>query len=293
MGKRFFVSMAAISGILILISSGRASIVEFDQEVTNSVIYGSGNNNGGFTTFRDSIPDVINLELGLRAHTRFPLPSDTPVSGGPGGILSHGNGVYGSFEAQGYTPPVVPGDPGTTPGPLGSWNFDWSINTNWTDPSKPIDTLTYRLQIDYDPGPGTDFLEFDPIHPGAPFPPFFDSSFGNNGTGDGGGVEATTLTEYNEFTSNSAADDYFLVQNSWNLGFFSIIAPQSYDPDASGLYDINLLAFVPGGAQVGEVNIQVQVGALAAVVPEAASFIVWGLLGVTFGCGRFWRCCRD
>jgi hypothetical protein len=274
MRQRSFKTLVTVVIVFGFISLAQASI-DYDQNVTNNVIYGSGNNNGGFTTFRTP-PDGDDVELGLRAHTRFPTPSDTPVAGGPGGILSHGDGVYGSFEAQGYT------GAGTTPGPLGSWNFDWSINSSVIGVGGNVGTLTYQLDIDYDPGPGTNFLSFDPVNL-----VFADHSFGDNTTGPNAGTEAIDPVTYATLVASSN-----LVQNSWNLGFpfLAAFAPQPYDPNASGLYDIQLSAFKPGPAGpelIGTAGIQVEVGAQAAV-PEAASLVIWCLLGLACSgiCGR-------
>ena len=70
--------------------------IEFDQNVTNNAIWGSGNSNGGFTTDRNA---TLGIELGLRAKTRYPVPSDSPA-----GIMSQGNGTYGNFARPGTAP---------------------------------------------------------------------------------------------------------------------------------------------------------------------------------------------
>jgi hypothetical protein len=249
MCKQFFAVLAAALGILVFAPSTRASI-SYDQSATNAVIYGTGNVN----SLSFAVDRVGDLELGLRAHTRF--VDDAAAK-------SNGAGLYSSF-AQ-------------IPGLLGSWNFDFSINTNTGgmgvnvgDPS-----LTYRLDIDYDPGVGTSFFSFDPIND----LPFFDHSFGDNTTADSAGTEAVDAVTYATLKASSN-----LVQNSWNLGFFPGVP--AYDPNAPGLYDVVLSAFDTAGTQIGSVGIQAQVGAGAAV-PEAASFVVWGLLGLT--CGGFLR----
>lgn len=54
----------AVAGIAGMAAAGPAqAVLEFDQNVTNEVIFGSGNDNGAFTTFRNA---DVGVELGLR-----------------------------------------------------------------------------------------------------------------------------------------------------------------------------------------------------------------------------------
>jgi hypothetical protein len=234
MGKRFYNVLACVC-VLTLAAHSQAAI--YDQPVTNAVIYGSGNvNSPSFAVDRQG-----DLELGLRAHTRF---VDDAAS------KSNGAGLYTSFS----TTPSAPG--------LGSWNFDFSINTNTQGMGVNVGDLSLR------------YFKFDPIN-GAPY---FDHSFGTNATLDSAGTEAPSN---DAITYASLKANNNLVQNSWNLGFFPGFP--AYDPSASGLYDVVLSAFdVASGAQLGSVGIQVEVGD-GAQVPEATSFIAWGLLALTFG----------
>ena len=54
-----------------------------------------------------------------------------------------------------------------------SLHIDWSFTF-----IMPVVEFTYELGMDADPGPGTDFLVFDPITPGIAAP-FFDHSIGD------------------------------------------------------------------------------------------------------------------
>jgi hypothetical protein len=233
------------------------SSIEYNQTVTNAVIYGGGNSNGGF-----AIEENQFVEVGLRAHLRYPLPSDSTS-----GIMHQGSGVYGSFEAQGYTSGGVAG------GLRGSWNFDWSINSDTDDGSAKVNAYTYLLEIDYDPSQGTDFLSFNPLDVS-----YADHSFGDNSTGNNGGVEAP---DGDTATYSQYLGQYNLVQNSWNLAFFT--GPQAFDPTADATYTIRLSAFNDVGL-LAMSSIDVIVGAGGAAVPEPWSFLTWGGL---VGCAVF------
>ena len=226
--------------------------IQFDQDVTGGVIFGSGNFNGGFTVDRDG---VAGLELGLRAHTRFPSSDGTAA-----GIMSHGNGVYGNFATQGF---FSNGSPG---GPRASWSFDFSINSNYDGTRGNLSGLTYLLNIDYDPSAGTSFLSINPLTAIA------DNAYGTNSglvaVGDSG-------------TSAGLAATTNLAQNSEQLNFFAGVPP--FNPNVSGIYDISLQAF-QNGELVGHTEIQVDVGPM----PEPASLTIWGLgaLGCAIGAYR-------
>jgi hypothetical protein len=143
-----------LASALILLLPASASALDFDQNVTNNVIFGSGNVNGSFTTDTNG-----GVELGLRAKLRFDINND------PQNVFnSNGDGTY-SFDAT--APPTgfgfAPGSSSTA-----IWNFEWSINTDTTDPTGLfLGDLTYMMQIDFDAGLGTNFLSFDPINIGG------------------------------------------------------------------------------------------------------------------------------
>ena len=50
----------------LLASSGLNAAIEFDQDVTPTILFGAGNNNGAFTTDR-----AAGVEIGLRAKLRY------------------------------------------------------------------------------------------------------------------------------------------------------------------------------------------------------------------------------
>jgi hypothetical protein len=221
------------------------AVVEFDQNVTPDVIFGSGNANGGFTTDRRN-----GIELGLRAKMRFDAgcaPSNT--------YNSNGDGTY-SFDtgnrvacAPGWWQGLYPLTP--------EWNFEFSVNSNDTDPvTTVLGDLTYELGMDFDPSLATDFLTFDLING-----PCFDHSTGNNSTDD----TTDSKRNCNPPTPEDAlyATDLLannVAQNSWNYAFFAGLAPMPYDPELPGTYAIYIQARDGGGNAVARVEIQLLVG---------------------------------
>lgn len=212
-----------------------------------SLYFGTGNTNRGFTIDRET----GGLELGLRAHTRYPFGDDSVSTSPTPGLMNQGNGTYGSFDPIGY----FPGTPGIPGGPRSSWNFDFSINTNYDGTGTDIGAsgLHFALLIDSDPGFGVSFIPatgFDPL--AIP-----DNGYGDNGAKDGNGLAATFIG-----TNNVA-------QNSQNVAFF----PVAINPFSNGLYDIALVAYNANNVEVGRAQIEVLVG----TVPEPASMAIWGL----------------
>lgn len=242
-------SLAAASTIAV-------AAVEYDQNVTSNIIFGSGNANGGFTTTRSS-----GLEIGIRGKLRFDAannPQDIYNSNGDGSYtFAAGNPLTGfSWD---------PGNP-TTP----IWNFDWSINTDFDGSSggKTVDDYTYELGMDSDSSLGTNFLTFDLITPGA-FQPFWDHSMGNNSTASGAGAEAGDAPTYTSMLGTNN-----LVQNSWNYEFFNSSGPlASFDPTVAGDYEIYIAAF-DGLNEVGRTTISIN------VVPAPGSAALLGLGGL-------------
>jgi len=133
------------------------AVVQYEQHVTPEVILGIDNDNGSFTTDRRN-----GVEIGLRAKLRFNadnLPENT--------FNSNSNGTY-SF-AIGAAPSGFPFAPAPNNTPM--WNFEWSVNTNFDESSAlNLNDLTYEMGLDFDPGPRTNFLVFDPITPILPTP---------------------------------------------------------------------------------------------------------------------------
>jgi hypothetical protein len=191
------------------------------------------------------------VEIGLRGKVRF---ANT--------FNSLGNGDY-VFS------------PGTSTPGNALWNFDWSINVDHdgANPGRVMNSLTYRLDMDYDPSAATNFQSFDPINV-----TLADHSFGDNSTPNGGGTEAANAAGYLSLITDPNVN---LAQNSWNLGFFDTTPapPFSFDPNATGIYTIALTAF-NGVNPVASSKINIIVA-----VPEPAAFLFGGLVCGVIGVG--------
>lgn len=224
-------------GLILAVSATASATISYDAYVTPDVIFGSGNGNGYFT-----VDTQNNVEIGLRAKLRK-----------QGVYNSGGDGSY-SF-ATGY----YPADPTDWDYESAIWNFEWTVNTDLgqvgTQPGRPVNALTYKLGLDFDPGIGTNYLTFDPIN--LPF--VADNEFGTNATANGGGVHTTDLATYTDYLST-----YNVVQQSWNMEWFDDANP--FDATNAGTYEVYLAAF-DGQTEVARSAITVEVGG-GAPVPE-------------------------
>lgn len=224
-------------------SQSNAALV-FDANVTNDVIFGTGNANGGFTIFQDA-----GVELGLRAKLRH------NASGNPENTFnSNGDGTY-SFEAG-----VAPTQTAST----GVWSFEWSINSNFDGSGTNLSGLAYELLIDTDPTFAQSFIVFDPING----PTIADHAIGNNSTGNGAGLVAGDAAEFASLIS-----DNNIAQNSWKPHWFI----STFDPTVDGVYSFSLAARDAQGLFIGSTDIDVIVGAGATEVSAPATL---GLLGL-------------
>lgn len=231
-------ALAGAAAFVIGVTGAALADIEFDEDVTPDVIFGSGNDNGAFTT------DCRNgIEIGLRGKVRFDVPLNVFNSGG--------DGTY-SFDA-GYATTGFWWDQPSTSTPL--WNFEWTVNTDFDDTSGLVlNDLTYELGLDFDPSLGTNFLQFDLITPSV-FVPVFDHSIGDNSTTDATDSIASDATNYSTLLSaNNVA------QNSWNYEFFDNSPFDIFDPTVVGTYAIYLLAKDANGNVVAKSDIQILVG---------------------------------
>jgi len=243
--KRLSSASAAAFAVLAIGSAGAFAggsppNIEFDQNVTPNVIFGTGNANGGFTTDRRN-----GIEIGIRAKIPF-----------VGTLNSNGDGTYS------YTLAETGEEPAAATLKPRRWNFDWSVNTDFDGSSGLfIDDLTYELGMDADPGPGTDFLKFDPIIPTVTV---FDHDFGDNSTLPDAGDVAVSQADYVLKTATKN-----VVQQSWRYSFFPYPPLNLYDPDIPGTYAVYLLARNSDGEVVARTDIQVLIGGAQAVTRPA------------------------
>ena len=218
-----------------------------DQNVTNNVIFGSGNTNGSYTVARAS-----GVEIGLRGKLRFDAANQ------PQNVYnSNGDTTY-SFEAGAPTR-GAPWVTAATP----FWNVDWSVNSNYDGSSGlNLSGLTYEIGMDFDPGPGTNYLVFDPIGAPSTLPfappfsmPFWDNSLGTNATAQGAGVEASSQANYLTLLGSNN-----LAQNSWSMEFFNEAPFNTFNPQVQGRYEFYLAA-KSGGNEVARSRITIVVNA--------------------------------
>jgi hypothetical protein len=202
----------------------------YDTSLASPGYYnGTGNANTNFAVDTEG-----NLELGLSVIQRYVGPID------PGA----GSNVY---------------TVSTSAGPLATWNFEFSVNTQAGGGSNVLSDYTYSMSIE-DVTADTTGPTFDPV---AAIPD--DSGYGSTGKTPG----VTTATEWG-------------AQNSENLGFPGFLPGfNATNPDE---YEIILAAYNQSVSQVASVT----VFADAATVPEPATFFLFGpaVLGLAFAARR-------
>lgn len=261
--------VCALAAFAALGLTGTASAaIEYDQDATTSLIFGSGVSNGSFTTDRAN-----GVELGLRGklrHNGVGAPENT--------YNSSGDGTY-TFHAG-----VAP----TQSSPTAEWSFEWTINTNYDGNGANLDQYYYVLGIDTDPDEiGTNFIEFDPINdpnPGSGGTVQWDHAMGTNATGPGDGVFIPNDPDGNDDGYGANLANFHIAQNSWKPHWF--INPvfgdpgTSFDPTALGIYDFFLEAY----SDVGLTNLVARTEMQVAVVPlpgaAALGFLGMGLIGL-------------
>ncbi len=236
----FFKHNLMLAGFVLLGQTITAqATVEFDQDVTPEVIYGSGNANGSFTTDRNN-----GIEVGLRAKIPF-----------VGTTNSNGDGTY-SFT-------LLETDHDNNPGTDNRWNFDFTVNTDFDNStSDNLDQYFYELGLDTDPSLGVDYTISDPIN--AVAAALYGHSVGDNSTGNGQGTEPGIFAYAGALGTNN------VLQNSWAYEFSSTgVDPADYDPDIPGTYAV-YFQVSDGNGIVARTDIQVLIGgAPAAVAPNA------------------------
>lgn len=239
-------------------AGAHAAPIQFDQNVSPGIIFGSGNANGSFTVDRNQ-----GVELGLRGKLRH------NASGAPENTFnSNGDGTY-SF-AKGVAP--------TQSFPTAVWSFEWSVNTSLPaeGQGRVLGDLRYELGLDLDASLGTNFGIFDPIkggNPGLGGTVCWDHSTGSNLTNAFNDEIAncglpTGAADYAALLANNN-----VAQNSWKPHWYM----PGFDPTVDGTYNIFLAAY-DGNGLVARTDIQIIVGdGGSAQVPEPGSLALAGL----------------
>ncbi len=201
----------------ILIASSVMALDPYNANIT--AIFGSGNPDTGWAT--DSGSDIT---LALRAKNR-----ETASTANTAGVYSEPVGLQAPNNNR------------------ARWNWEFSINSG----AVTLDTYDYYVGIDSDPSVGINHLVVNALT-------FWnDSSFGNDATLNGQGVEGTAAVY---------AGTYNIVQQSQNIVFYG------QDPNANATYDYVLYAVEknagPDGEKLASVNITVVVGSGGATIPD-------------------------
>lgn len=207
---------------------------------TITAIFGSGVGDNGWTAETGS-----GITLALRARERFPTPTNNVPTDNAGTYTFSDTTAYSLYGFNN----------------LASWNFDFSINAG----TARVSSYTYLLGIDTNAGLGVSYLEMDPLAV------FDDNSFGNAGTAQGDGTDATAATKAGLAAANAIA------QNSQNFGWLNA----AFNPTVDGTYSIFLAAF-GNGQEVARTNITVVVGD-GGTVPEPASLALVGVAALGMG----------
>jgi hypothetical protein len=252
-------SGVALVALMAMGGTAAQATVTYDDNVTTNVIVGDGIGNGGFTIDRDN-----GVELGLRGKLRFDtngLPQNTYNSNGDGTYSFDTGAASGSDSWVAATTPI--------------WNFEWSINTDYTGQSNNprLAGMFFQLDIDFDAGLGTNFLSLDPVHGSS----CYDNGLGFNFTGQGDGSEVDCSAPGAAAQYAAELTDANLAQNSWNMEFFNEGAFSSFDPNANGTYTFTLTAFDGNQQRLAQTSIDIIVGTGANQVPEPATL---GLMGI-------------
>lgn len=203
----------------------------FDQNVSPSLIFGSGNDNGAFTVATN---DALGIEIGLRGKLRFNSNGDPENT-----FNSQGDGTYRFGKGVG---------PGQANPLQGVWSFEWSVNSNLScaeqDPesvpcTQPLDTFDYELGLDGVAGEDQCRYAFwDPINV-----PCADHALGTGSTLNGQGIKTSCTSADDAVNYVTRISQYSVAQQSWQYGFFNLGGNylfNDFDPNVSGVYNVYL-----------------------------------------------------
>lgn len=250
-----------------------------DQDVTNEVIIASpvGGSNGAFTVDR-----FEGMEVGLRAKLRFDATNQ------PADVFnSNGDGTYTFAPGS----PTGSGLPAYATANTPFWSIQFSVNTDYDGSSlKNLDQFTYELGMDFDPGPGVNYLAFDPISSGSqvPFDPpitvnVWQNYIGNNLTPANGGTVTTNTSTYLSLLAGNN-----IAQKEWNVDELNLNPFNTFDPNVPGRYEFYLAAF-DGTVELARTHITVIVEAPKEYDQNVTSNAIFGsgVLNGAFTTRRF------
>lgn len=202
--------------VLALISAATLSAwaaVLYNQNIT--AIFGSGNPDTGWTADTSN-----NIQLALRAKSRID------------GSTTNATGVY-SFPVG--------------PLPRGSWNYEFSINSDDATGTDPLSTYDYYISVDNDPSQCIRYTTVDALNYWS------DNSYGTDSTANGQGVEGPAA---------ALAGTNNIAQNSQNITFGDYPGGPQTIGDATYNYELYAVekGAGPNGARLSSVGITVVVG---------------------------------
>lgn len=231
--------------------------VDFDADASPNVIMGTGIANGNFTIARFKDRDTgAEGEIGLRAKFRSPPSNEFP---------SNGDGSYSVETGRRDSDPTD----WKYASPL--WSYEWHINTDVGCDADclALDSYEYELFVDSDPTFERRGVKIDPINDynGDPRSASFcwDHSLGNDSTDESGGVEAgyasrdcslgggdlqCCTSDYSDWIGSQT-----VAQNSWQPNWFI----GNFNPEAHGIYNVELRVFKKDSGRLAEVKIRVEV----------------------------------
>lgn len=172
-------------------------------------------------------------------------------------VTNDGAGTFIATPGSNYGDPSNPNTPSPSATEGATWNFAFYVDVSGTDTGS---TYSFDLNYDFDPDPNAE--DFGTIMLGSATP------------------------------NTTIQDSQNLLFGYLDAGFPGLVVPPSgdFDPDASGVYGFQLLAYSGSGSSrtlLGESAVLVQVGELSAV-PEPGT-LAGGLLGVGVLLAGAWR----
>lgn len=248
---RQYLIAAALLSVGLGAGTAMALPVNGTGNVTPDIIFGSGNDNGGFTG-----ETVNGIEVGLRGKLRF------DGSGQAQNVFNYdGDHTYTFDPTQ-----------SANPANRSLFNYEFSVNTNTTGTTGlNINDVFILLSFDNDRTSGVNFVSFDAVNG------FSDNTYGTNATGNGGGTASLP---------GAIGDTNNVMQQSHNMGFsyFDGVSLVNYltDPDAPGIYSFKLEVFDSADEQTRQLLASSAIDVIVET-PEPGALALFGVGLLGFG----------